>query len=221
MKTCIVLSGCGVKDGSEIHESVLTMLHLDQAGSEIICAAPDLNQMDVINHVTDKAMASEQRNILVESARIARGDIAALSSISADGIDALVIPGGFGAAKNLCDFAVQGPECRVQPDLEKLILDMVKAKKPIGALCIAPVIIARVLGKNNRKVKLTIGKDTATAEKINAMGATHVNCPVHQSVIDEEFRVVTSPAYMLAGSIKEVSESAKSLVNGLVKLSQG
>ncbi len=218
MKTCIVLSGCGVKDGSEIHESVLTMLHLDEAGSEIIYTAPDINQMDVINHITDTNMESEQRNILVESSRISRGNITSLSSINADSIDALIIPGGFGAAKNLCNFAVEGPSCSVQPDLEKLILKMVKAKKPVGALCIAPVIIARVLGKNNIKVKLTIGNDPDTADAIKRMGATHVDCSVSNAVIDEDFFVVTSPAYMLAESIKDVSESAKAVVSAMLSL---
>jgi len=141
-----------------------------------------------------------------------------ISAISADQIDALILPGGFGAAVNLCSFADNGPACSVRPDVEKLINEMIDSKKPVGALCIAPALLARVLGKRGIRAKVTIGNDPDTAAAINKMGAEHINCPVNQAVIDKTHRVVTSPAYMLAKSIKEVDESAAALVEGIFGL---
>lgn len=218
MKTGVVLSGCGVMDGSEIHEAVLTMVHLCGQGSDIVCMAPDGAQASVVNHVTNQALPGEQRNMLVESARIARGDIQNLKNVHAGDVDALVFPGGFGAAKNLCSFAVDGPSCSVHPEAERLILEMHGAKKPLGALCIAPVLIARVLGKAGIPVQVTIGSDPGVAGSIQTMGAVHKDCPVHEAVVDETARVVTSPAYMLAQNISQVSESAASVVNALMGL---
>ncbi|MCP4713760.1 MAG: isoprenoid biosynthesis glyoxalase ElbB [Deltaproteobacteria bacterium] len=218
MKTGIVLSGCGVKDGSEIHEAVLTLLCLDQIGSEIVCLAPDSNQTSVVNHATDNLSAGEQRSMLAESARISRGTIHALSEITAQDIDALIFPGGFGAAKNLSSFALDGPECSVHPDVERIINELNDEGKPIGALCIAPVLLARVLGKRSINIQITIGNDTGVAEAITAMGATHIDCPVNEAVIDTRNHIVTSPAYMLAGSIKEVYTGAQALVSSMQKL---
>ena len=218
MKTGVVLSGCGVMDGSEIHEAVLTLLCLDQSGSEILCMAPHIEQSQVVNHLSNEVMDSENRNILLESARIARGSIHNIASIHADDIDALVFPGGFGAAKNLCSFADDGPDCRVNPETERLICEMLDAKKPIGALCIAPVLIAKVAGKRGLAVKVTIGRDPDTSHAIKAMGAVHEECPVNRAVIDTTHKIVTSPAYMLAQSIKEVSESVHALVQGILQL---
>lgn len=220
MKTGVALSGCGVKDGSEIHEAVLALLFLDQAGAEVLCMAPDSDQMHVMNHLTDEPVQGESRNVLLESARIARGNIRSMNSVNAGDIDSLVFPGGFGAAKNLCTFATDSTDCRVHPQVERLINEMVDAKKPVGALCIAPVLIARVLGKRGLKVKVTVGNDPGVAKAINAMGAVHVNCPVNEAVVDETYRVVTSPAYMLANNIKEVADSADALVKGLMKLAK-
>ena len=218
MKTGVLLSGSGVMDGSEIHEAVLTLLHLDRKGVDIICMAPDDSQTRIVDHSSNEIINTGERNMLVESARIARGNIKMISAISADQIDALILPGGFGAAVNLCSFADNGPACSVRPDVEKLINEMIDSKKPVGALCIAPALLARVLGKRGIRAKVTIGNDPDTAAAINKMGAEHINCPVNQAVIDKTHRVVTSPAYMLAKSIKEVDESAAALVEGIFGL---
>jgi len=221
MKAGIVLSGCGVKDGTEIHEAVLTMLHLDRLGAQIVCAAPDSDQAQVVNHVSGQVCGLEVRSILVESARIARGDILALDELNAGDIDVLIFPGGLGAARNLCTFADDGPQCSVRPDVEQLILDMRQAGKPLGALCIAPVVLARVLGSRDMPVEVTIGNDSGVAGAIGAMGARHVECPVDQAVTDEQYRVVTSPAYMLASGIHEVYKSTGALVDAVMKLYKG
>ncbi len=218
MKAGVLLSGSGVMDGSEIHEAVLTLLHLDKKSAEIICMAPDDKQSRIVNHSSNEIIYDEKRNMLIESARIARGDIKDLAAINADDIDTLILPGGFGAAVNLCSFAVDGPACTVRPDVEKLINELIDAKKPVGALCIAPTLIARVLGKRGIKSKLTIGNDPDTAEAINKMGAVHMDCPVNKAVIDKEYKIVTSPAYMLAKSIKDVDDSASALVEGILDL---
>lgn len=221
MKAGIVLSGCGVKDGTEIHEAVLTMLHLDRLGAQIVCAAPDSDQAQVVNHVSGQVCGLEVRSILVESARIARGDILALDELNSRDIDVLIFPGGLGAARNLCTFADDGPQCSVRPDVEQLILDMRQAGKPLGALCIAPVVLARVLGSRDMPVEVTIGNDSGVAGAIGAMGARHVECPVDQAVTDEQYRVVTSPAYMLASGIHEVYKSTGALVDAVMKLYKG
>ncbi len=218
MKIGIVLSGCGVMDGSEIHEAVLSMLCVNQAGAETICMAPAADQMHVVNHISSEPVQGENRNTLLESARIARGDIRDIGTVSVSDIDALIIPGGFGAAKNLCTFAVDGAECRVDPDAEKLISAMLDTGKPVGALCIAPVLVAKIAGGKGIPVQVTIGNDAGVAGAIEAMGAVHVECPVDRAVIDETHKVVTAPAYMLAKSIKEVAQSAKALVDGIMGL---
>ena len=153
-KIGVILSGCGVNDGSEIHEAVLTLLAIDKHGAEAVCMAPDMEQADVIDHLAGKP-ASEKRNVLVESARIARGNIRSLKDVKAADIDAVVLPGGFGAAKNLSTFAKDGPGCKVQGDVERLLKEMHEAGKPIGALCIAPAVLAKALG--SKKPRLTIG----------------------------------------------------------------
>ena len=145
-KVGVLLSGCGVNDGAEIHESVLTMLFLDKAGVEMILMAPNIDQMHVINHYTGQEM-EEYRNVLVESSRIARGEIKDMAEVSGNDLDALIIPGGFGVAKNLCDYAMAGPECSVNPDVYRLIAELRLIEKPIGAICIAPVMMAKILGE--------------------------------------------------------------------------
>jgi enhancing lycopene biosynthesis protein 2 len=218
MKAGVLLSGSGVMDGSEIHESVLTLLHLDKKGLDIICMAPNHNQTRVVNHSSNKIIKTVTRNMLVESARIARGEIKDISAIDSEDIDMLILPGGFGAAVNLCSFADEGPSCSVNPEVEKLINEMIDKNKPVGALCIAPALVARIFGKRGIKVKLTIGNDPDTAGAINKMGAEHIDCPVNQAVIDREARVITSPAYMLAKSIKDVEESVKAMIDGIFEL---
>jgi enhancing lycopene biosynthesis protein 2 len=214
-KIGVVLSGCGVNDGSEIHEAVLTLLAIDRQGATYQCFAPNVLQRDVVNHVTGKA-TGETRNVLVESARIARGRIRDLVTFDVSEFDALVFPGGFGAAKNLSSFAVDGADCNVEPSVVAAIRAMHQAGKPIGALCIAPVILAKVLGK----VTVTIGHDTDTASAITAMGATHEDRGHGEVAIDRANKVVTTPCYMLDASIRQIAEGADHVVAALLELAK-
>jgi enhancing lycopene biosynthesis protein 2 len=214
-KIGVLLSGCGVFDGSEIHEAVLTLLFLDRAGANILCMAPNSDQMHVIDH-TDQSTSDQHRNILVESARIARGAIEDLALVHADQIDALIIPGGFGAAKNLSDFAVKGPDAKVHPEVQRLLDEMVAAKKPIGALCIAPATVARALGHLGPEV--TIGTDVGTAAAIETMGGKHVACQVDQIHVDQAHKIVTTPAYMLGPGVKDIAVGIEKLVKKVMAL---
>ena len=216
-KVGVLLSGCGVNDGAEIHESVLTMLFLDKAGVEMILMAPNIDQMHVINHYTGQEM-EEYRNVLVESSRIARGEIKDMAEVSGNDLDALVIPGGFGVAKNLCDYAMAGPECSVNPDVYRLIAELRLMEKPIGAICIAPVMMAKVLGEQEESANMTIGYDEPTSTDIISMGSKHVECPVSEMIIDEEKKIVTTPAYMEAKSIKETAEGIEKLINQILSM---
>jgi len=211
----VLLAGCGVYDGSEIHEAVITLLALDRAGAEIVCTAPDMDQRDVVNHLTQEPMP-EKRNVLVESARIARGEIRDLKDVRAGDLDGLVIPGGFGAAKNLSDFALRGPEARVHPEVRRILVEMVSAGKPVGALCIAPATLVRALG--DRRPEVTIGSDPATASAIEAMGGAHKVCPVDGIHVDAASKLVTTPAYMLGPGIKDVAAGIEKLVARVLEL---
>ena len=214
-KIGVLLAGCGVNDGSEIHEAVLTMLALDQLGVERVCLAPNIEQLDVVDHLLGEAV-SETRNVLVESARIARGEISDLADISAADIDAVILPGGFGAAKNLCDFAVAGAQAEVHPEVLRLLQEMHKAGKPIGASCIAPAVLARALGAF--KPELTIGNDLATAKILESFGARHHDCPVDGIVVDQRNRLVTTPAYMLGPGLREIVTGIDKLVQQIVAM---
>jgi len=214
-KIAIVLSGCGFKDGSEIHESVLTILSVVKTGSTPLFFAPDKNQTKVTNHITDD-VAEEQRNILNESARIARGNIKDIKKLKASDVDAVIFPGGYGAAVNLCDFALKGPECSVDPEVERVIKDFHKAKKPIGAICIAPALISKVLGTHG--VEVTIGTDKQTASAIEKTGSKHINKQVDEIHLDEKNKVVSTPAYMLAQNIAEAEKGISKLVNKVVDM---
>ena len=217
-RVAVCLSGCGVFDGAEIHESVLTLLALDQAGAEIHCCAPNVNQGAVVNHLTRSPMQGEQRNILVEAARIARGEIKDLAAVKADAIDALIFPGGLGAAKNLCTFAADGADCRVNPEVERLVGEMLDAGKPIGAICIAPAMLARLLGQRRLQAAVTIGTDPQTAAAIEQMGARHADCACESFVVDEKHKVVTTPAYMLGKGPAQVFEGIRNLVTEVLRL---
>lgn len=188
----VVLSGCGVMDGSEIHEAVSVLIHLSRAGAAYRCFAPDKAQMHVVDHVAGKPAEGESRNVLRESARIARGEIGPLSELRASDFDAVVFPGGFGAAKNLCDFATRGADCSVDADVARVVREFHDAGKPVGMCCIAPVIAARVL----EGCTVTIGNDEGTAGAIAKMGSKHEERPVTEACVDEGFNVVTAPAYM-------------------------
>jgi enhancing lycopene biosynthesis protein 2 len=217
-KIGVVLSGCGVYDGSEIHEAVITLLAIDRAGAEAVCMAPNIEQMHVINHLTGEVAEGETRNVLVESARIARGKVRDIKEVSAAELDALMFPGGFGAAKNLCDFAVKGPDCTVQPEVARLVREIVQAKKPLAAVCIAPALVSKVLGGDKIAHKLTIGTDEETAAALQKMGTEHVSCPVREFVVDRENKMVSSPAYMLAGRISEAAEGIEKTVRALIEM---
>ena len=214
-KIGVVLSGCGVRDGSEIHEAVFTLLAIDRQGCEAVCMAPDAN-FPVTNHLTMQE-SGERRNALVESARIARGNIRDIRDVKAAELDAIIFPGGFGAAKNLCDFAMKGAGASVHPEVSRLLKEMATAKKPIGAVCIAPTIIAAVLGKEY-STTVTIGNDAGTAAEIEKTGAKHQECPVTEFVVDQKNKLVTSPAYMLANRISEVYEGIDKCVKEVIKL---
>ncbi|ELY4871927.1 isoprenoid biosynthesis glyoxalase ElbB [Cronobacter sakazakii] len=213
-KIGVVLSGCGVYDGSEIHEAVITLLALARNCVQAVCFAPDKPQADVINHVTGEP-TGETRNVLVEAARIARGKITPLEQARAEELDALVVPGGFGAAKNLCDFATRGSECSVDPALLALARAMHDAGKPLGFICIAPAMLPKIIAA---PLRLTIGTDIDTAELVEEMGGEHVPCPVDDIVVDEDNKVLTTPAYMLAESIDEAAAGIEKLVARLVAM---
>jgi enhancing lycopene biosynthesis protein 2 len=215
-KIGVVLSGCGVYDGAEIHEAVLTLLAIDRRGAEAVVCAPDVPQMHVVDHLTGEVEEGASRNVLVESARIARGAIRDVASVRAEELDGLVLPGGFGAAKNLCDFAVRGPSCTAHPEVARLVCEVHAQKKPVASLCIAPAVVARVLG--GEKPKLTIGTDEATAQGIEAMGASHVPCAATELAVDRERKLVSSPAYMLGKRISEVAEGIDKAVGALVEM---
>ena len=217
-KIGVVLSGCGVYDGAEIHETVITLLAIDRAGAKSVCMAPDIDQIHVINHHNGEEMVGEKRNVLVESARIARGEIRDINAIKADDIDALVFPGGFGAAKNLSNFAEKGDECDVHPDVMRLVKEFVAKQKPQAALCIAPTIMAKIYESESVKPTLTIGNDKDGISMIEAMGSQHQECVATDFVFDEKNRIVSTPAYMVGKSISEVAEGIEKTINKLVSM---
>lgn len=209
----VILSGCGVFDGAEIHESVLSMLALDRRGANYHCFAPDMAQHHVINHISGEEM-DESRNVLVEAARIARGRIRPLSEFDAGAFDALLIPGGFGAAKNLSSLAFEGPECSVHEELRRAVTAMHAAGKPIGALCISPAVMARILPG----AEVTIGSDADVAGAIEAMGGRHRQTTHAEVVVDEARRLVTAPCYMLDATISQIADGADACVRALLEL---
>ncbi|MGE8148489.1 isoprenoid biosynthesis glyoxalase ElbB [Pseudomonas frederiksbergensis] len=213
-KIAVILSGCGVYDGAEIHESVITLLRLDQRGAQVQCFAPNIAQLHVINHLTGEEMP-ESRNVLVESARIARGNIKDLREASVEDFDALIVPGGFGAAKNLSNFAVEGAGCTVQPEVLALAEAFAEAGKPVGLICISPALAAKIYGPG---VTCTIGNDAETAAALNKMGATHADCAVGDIVEDKARKLVSTPAYMLAQTISEAASGINKLVDRVLEL---
>lgn len=221
-KVALVLSGCGVYDGSEVHEASACLVHLSRSGAEVSMFAPDVAQMHVIDH-TKGEPASESRNVLVESARIARGDIKALSELSEASFDAVVFPGGFGAAKNLSTFAVDGPDCKVNTDVERVLTEFHTAKKPIGLCCIAPVLAAKVV----KGCSVTVGSDAeeggrwpyaGTAGAIEKLGATHVKKEPHEAHVDADNKIVTAPAYMCNTGVHHIFDGIGEMISGVLKL---
>ncbi|WP_285419047.1 isoprenoid biosynthesis glyoxalase ElbB [Pseudomonas sp. efr-133-TYG-5] len=213
-KVAVILSGCGVYDGAEIHESVITLLRLDQRGAQVQCFAPNIAQLHVINHLTGEEMP-ESRNVLVESARIVRGNVKDIAEADVDEFDALIVPGGFGAAKNLSNFAVEGAGCSVQPQVLALAEAFAEAGKPVGLICISPALAAKIYGPG---VTCTIGNDADTAAAIGKMGATHEDCAVTDIIEDKARKLVTTPAYMLAQNISEAASGINKLVDRVLEL---
>jgi len=212
-KFAVVISGCGVFDGAEIHEVTLSLLAIARKGCSYEIFAPDINQHHVINHITGEEM-DQTRNVLVESARIARGNIHKLDDFMASEFDALLFPGGFGAAKNLSSWAFDGAEAKVLPGVEEAIRSMITLKKPVGAMCIAPVILAKVLGE----VHLTIGNDESTIDAMESLGANHVYTTHGEVVVDPDHKVVSTPCYMLDATIVQIAEGANNIVDALLKM---
>ena len=224
MKIGILLSGCGVYDGSEIQESIFALLAIVENGGEALFFAPNENQMHVINHLSGEEMP-ENRNVLIESARIARGDIEDLVNINCNDFDALVIPGGFGTAKNHTKWALNGPEGEINPEVKRLILETVKSKKPIAALCMAPTTVAKALQGTGLKAKLTVGTAvekspydiTAISEGINSTGSESKPCSIKEICIDENLNIISAPCYMMQATVLEVKNNVTKAINELFK----
>jgi len=211
----VVLSGCGVNDGSEIHESVSLLLNLSRHGAAVKCFAPDRPQTDVIDHARGEPAQGESRNCMVEAARIARGDIQPLEKLRAADFDAVFFPGGFGAAKNLCDFATRGADMKVVPEVERVLRDFTDAGKPIGMCCIAPIIAARVIDG----ATITLGDPSDASRVAESFGATHEPRPVNEICVDETNRLVTAPAYMHGDApIHRVDEGIGKMVEKTLEL---
>lgn len=224
-RVAVVLAGCGVYDGSECHEAVFSLNHLSKLGCKVQCFAPDIPQMHVVNHITGQPAEGETRNVLVESGRICRGQCLSLVDLKAADYDAIVIPGGFGAAKNLCDVAVKGADMTVNPEVERVVKEFHAAKKPLGFCCISPTIAAKVLGSHG--VELTLGQETKgeawpyadTVGAIKAVGATHIPKQLNEVHVDSKNKVVTSPSYMSGtGKMHEIEESIVLMVAKTVEL---
>jgi len=212
-KVAVILSGCGVFDGAEIHESVFTLWAIAKSGSSYTIFAPDVNQHNVINHLTGEE-SNETRNVLVESARIARGKIQPLNDYKAANFDALLLPGGFGAAKNLSSLAFDGPDCSVNADVEQALKETHAAQKPIGALCISPAVVAKIFGQ----VEVTIGQDAGTAQAIEKMGGTHTKTTHGEVIIDKANKIATTPCYMLDATIDQIAIGAENIVQAIMKM---
>lgn len=217
LRVGVVLSGSGMSDGSEIHESVLTLLALDRAGAQAIFMAPNKNQSEVINHLTGQ-VSRETRNVLVESARIARGQIRDIRDVRAADLDAVIMPGGWGAVKNLSDFCWNGEKCWIDGEVFRLLREMHAAKKPIGAICIAPVLLAKAFAPE--KPRLTIGSDKGSVAALEKFGARHVTSRVNEIAVDENLRLVTTPAYMLAQGIAQAASGIERLVGEVIRMAE-
>ncbi|MAU93147.1 MAG: isoprenoid biosynthesis protein ElbB [Planctomycetes bacterium] len=218
VRIAVCLSGCGVQDGSEIHESVLTLLSLQRAGATVQCCAPDVEQLHVVNHLTGEIVEGESRNILQEAARIARGEIMPLADIFAADYDAIIFPGGFGAAKNLCDFAVAGAGAVAHPQIKSIICNFLDDGKVLGFICIAPVIAASALRDHHAVTELTAGNCSETHTALRDMGVKTIDCEYSQVHIDARNKIVSTPAYMLAENIAQLSVSIDALVAEVMSL---
>jgi enhancing lycopene biosynthesis protein 2 len=216
-KVGVVLSGCGYLDGAEIYEATLTLLALDRRGISYQCLAPDVPQMHVVNHKTGEP-TGETRNVLIEAARIARGKVEPLELSWLDKLDAVIFPGGFGAAKNYCDFAVNGEGCSIHPLVESFMREAVAKQKPLGVICISPVVLARALKGTDANPQITVGQPSGASKAIEAFGSKHVTCPVTECVVDKEMKIVSTPAFMYSARISEVEQGIDKLVAQIATL---
>ncbi|MDP5099187.1 MAG: isoprenoid biosynthesis glyoxalase ElbB [Crocinitomicaceae bacterium] len=225
MKIGVLLSGCGVYDGAEIQEAVLTMLAIEEKGAEVICISLDQPQYHVVNHLNGEVM-NEQRNILIEAARIARGKIHEISTIAPADIDALVIPGGFGSAKNFTKWAFSGPEGDIDPKVKLLIVNMVNVGKPIAALCVSPVVVAKALQGSAITANMTIGSNAESSPyDINSFSAglkaTGVQVDmktITEIEIDKKNKIISAPCYMMDASLLEVRQNIAMAIEALIDL---
>jgi enhancing lycopene biosynthesis protein 2 len=211
-KIAIIIGGCGHKDGSEIHETTMTMLAIVRHGAQYQSFAPEREQEHVINHLTGEVMP-EKRNMLVEAARIARGNIKSLNEFDVSAVDAVIFPGGFGVAKNFFDYAFKGINCTVDSQIEAVIRSVIAAQKPLGALCIAPVLLTKVIGN----ITVTIGKDAATAADVAALGGTNIPADYDGVIVDKQHKIFSTPCYMLDSNIAQIAQGADHLVKAMLE----
>jgi enhancing lycopene biosynthesis protein 2 len=222
-KIAVLLSGCGVYDGAEIHESVLALLALEQAGAEYQCIAPDMPQHHVINHMTGEEM-NEKRNVLIESARIARGNIKSAKDVSAKDFDGLVLPGGFGAAKNLTKWAFSGPDGEIHPEVKRIINEFVFANKPVVAVCMSPAVVAKAFAGTGIHPRLTVGTTkekspydiAAVSAGMEKAGAVAEMAGVEEIVADEKNKIITSPCYMMEASILQIYSGIRKAIDKMM-----
>lgn len=218
-KVAVVLAGCGSKDGSEIHEAVTTLLALKRNNADYVCFSINKNQHHVVDHTKDEPLAKENRNMLIESARIARGEIKDLKEYKPEDFDALIFPGGFGVAKNLFTYALDGVECKIDSLVEKTILDTRAAGKPIGAICISPLLVTRAFRDSNIKPKVTVGKGEDLIEAVKKLGGIPEKKEVDEICYDEVNKIVSAPAYTIGENISEVASGIEKLVKKIVEIS--
>lgn len=216
MNIGVLLSGNGVYDGAEIQEAVLTLLAIDEMGWNAVCISVDKPQHHVINHLTGEVM-DESRNMLVEAARIARGQITPIDSISPADIDALVIPGGFGSAKNFTSWAFDGPESTILPEVKLLLVNLVNVGKPIVALCVSPVVVAKAFEGSSIHPTLSLGSASESSpydinsfnEGLRATGAIAQERTIREVLIDPTNRIICAPCYMMDARITEINANIK------------
>jgi len=222
MKIGVLLSGCGVYDGAEIHEATLTLLSIAEIGAEAVCISVDRNQHHVVNHLNGEEM-EESRNMMVEAARIARGDISNINDVNPADIDGLIIPGGFGSAKNFTNWAFEGPEGTILPEVKLLIVNMLNVGKPVAALCVSPVVMAKALEGSDLKPKMTIGSDQAASPYdisgfsggLESLGVTTEMKTINEILVDSENKIITAPCYMMDVNILDVRKNVRSAVEAL------
>lgn len=210
----IILSGCGVLDGSEIHESVLSMLAIEQYGAEWTCFAPNISQSIVVNHL-DKSTKKESRNVLEESARIARGNIKDIKELNIEEFDGLIIPGGCGVIYNLSNYATQTKEFKIDPQVLNVCLEFAKHNKPAGYICIAPMLIPLIYQK---QAKATLGNDKDAIADFCSNGGEHISCPVDDYVLDQDLKILSTPAYMLANNVQQANLGINRMIHRLLEL---